>query len=76
MRTLLSLILGGLLGAILFHLYYLRLPAERRCGWDHPLDDHAKAACVADASTPAGNFHGYAKRARKDLDDLIGKVEH
>jgi hypothetical protein len=69
MRSFLLILIGALVGAALFHLYYVRLAPEGRCGWDHPLDDRAKAACVSQAS-----FTGYGKAARHEMDDLVGKL--
>jgi hypothetical protein len=72
MRALILLLVGAVLGAAAFHLYYLRLDPPARCGWDHPIDAQARAMC-RDASTSA---HGYAAKARRDLDSLIGEVAH
>jgi hypothetical protein len=69
------LVVGAVLGALVFHLYYLHLAPAERCGWDHPLADEARSSCRDASAIPAG-FHGYEKRARHDLDDLVGKVSH
>ncbi len=45
MRNLVLLLIGMMLGAALFHVYYLRLDPLARCSWDHPLDAEAKARC-------------------------------
>jgi len=74
MRSLILLAAGALLGAVLFHVYYLRLSPPARCGWDHPIDAQARAACREVA--PAAGAHGYAAKARHDLDSLIGRVAH
>jgi hypothetical protein len=71
MRSLLFLILGLFAGAMLFHLYYSGLAPTSRCHWDHPLDSHARDACVARAT-----FTGYATGARKALDNLVDDVSH
>lgn len=71
MRSLILLLLGLVAGAALFHIHYLGLAPAARCGWDHPLDDQARKACVATAT-----FTGYAKGARKALDHLIDDVDH
>lgn len=71
MRSLLFLMLGLFAGALLFHVYYLGLAPASRCSWDHPLDSHARDACVARAS-----FTGYATGARKALDHLVDDVSH
>jgi len=73
MRALILLLVGALIGAAVFHLYYLRLSPPARCGWDHPIDARAKATCVAATTASA---HGYAAKARRDLDSLIGQVSH
>ncbi len=71
-RTLIVMLIGGVLGAAIFHLYYLRLDRESRCAWDHPLDQQARTQCrEADVSE---KVHGYATKARKELDSLIGNV--
>jgi hypothetical protein len=75
LRSLLVLVVGAVLGALVFHLYYLHLAPAERCGWDHPLADEARSSCRDASAIPAG-FHGYEKRARHDLDDLVGKVSH
>ena len=72
MRSLIVLLVGVLLGAATFHLYYLRLAPDARCGWDHPLDAGARARCRTAAA--ALDLHGYAVKARRDLDSLIGRV--
>lgn len=74
MRGLILMLAAALLGAAAFHLYYLRLEPIARCGWDHPIDAQAKANC-RETSTGAG-AHGYAAKARRDLDSLIGRVAH
>lgn len=74
MRGLILLLLGAVLGAVAFHVYYLRLDAPARCGWDHPIDAQAKASCRETAL--AATAHGYAAKARRDLDSLIGQVAH
>jgi hypothetical protein len=71
MRSFLLLLVGALAGAGLFHAYYVNLSPGSRCGWDHPFDDRAKAACVAQAS-----FKGYDRTERREMDDLIGRVSH
>ena len=71
-RALILLLLGGVLGAVLFHVYYLRLARESRCGWDHPLDQQAQARC-RDAEV-GEKARGYATKARRELDNLIGNV--
>jgi hypothetical protein len=71
MRSFLLVLFGALAGAGLFHAYYVNLSAASRCGWDHPFDDPAKAACIAQA-----NFKGYGKNERREMDDLIGRVSH
>ena len=71
-RTLIVLLIGGVFGAALFHLYYLRLDRESRCGWDHPLDQQARTQC-RDADV-GEKIHGYATKARRELDNLIGNV--
>ena len=93
LRSLFILLLGAFLGAAAFHAYYLGLATQRKCGWDHPLDDHAALACRQDAAdgdadedgklsdgnltaTTASKAHGYATRARHELDDLVGNVTH
>jgi hypothetical protein len=72
MRTLILLLLAGLCGAALFHAYYLHLDRESRCAWDHPLDQPARTQCQK--ADVAEKLHGYATKARHDLDDLIGDV--
>ena len=74
MRALILLLAGALIGAAAFHLYYLRLDPPARCGWDHPIDVQARATCRTTAAV--GGAHGYAAKARRDLDSLIGQVEH
>lgn len=74
MRNLVLLLIGMMLGGALFHVYYLRLDPLARCSWDHPLDAEAKARC-RDAAA-ATSVHGYAVKARRDLDSLIGRVAH
>jgi hypothetical protein len=74
MRTLILLLVGALLGAVAFHAYYLRLAPAARCGWDHPIDEEARASCRA--ASAATGAHGYAAKARHDLDTLIGRVAH
>jgi hypothetical protein len=69
MKTLMALILGTVLGAALFHVYYLRQPAAAKCLWDHPLDEQARLRCEHDLA-----IDGYARDARKQLNDLIAKV--
>ena len=74
LRSLLLLVVGALLGAGLFHLYYVGLGPDARCGWDHPLDDHAKALCrepARVATTP-----GYGRKARHEMDGLIENVSN
>lgn len=71
MRSLLLLLLGLVAGAVLFHVYYLGLSPTKRCGWDHPIDGSARDACVSRAT-----FSGYARTARKALDNLIDDVNH
>ncbi len=68
MRTVIIFIFGLLIGAGGFHAWYMLQTAEKRCGLDHPLDDHMRAACVA-AGLP-----GYTKAARRELDDLVRDV--
>ena len=41
MRNLILMLVGALLGAVAFHVYYLRLDPSVRCGWDHPIDAEA-----------------------------------
>jgi hypothetical protein len=67
-RAVLALLLGLVVGAAGFHLWYLNQPAAARCGWDHPFDAAARTACRAGA-TP-----GYAAKARADMDALVGTV--
>ena len=74
MRNLILLVAAVLLGAAGFHGYYLHLAPPARCGWDHPIDAQARATCHA-AAAGAG-AHGYAAKARHDLDSLIGRVAH
>ena len=72
LRTLIILLLGGVLGAGLFHLYYLRLDRESRCSWDHPLDQPARTLCLqADGGE---KVRGYDTKARRELDNLIGSA--
>jgi hypothetical protein len=71
MRSFLLALLSALAGAGLFHAYYVNQPAGSRCGWDHPFDDRARAACVEQAS-----FKGYGKAAIRQMDDLVGSVSH
>ena len=52
MRNLVLLLIGIMLGAALFHVYYLRLDPLARCSWDHPLDAEAKARCRDAAAVP------------------------
>jgi hypothetical protein len=66
------LLLGGVIGAAIFHLYYLRLDRAHRCNWDHPLDTQARAQCQ-DTGVDE-KVRGYAAKARKELDSLIGNV--
>jgi hypothetical protein len=70
MRALIIFIAGLLIGAVAFHAYYLSAAPAKRCAWDHPFDDHRRAACVA-AGLP-----GYTKAARRELDELVGDVTH
>jgi hypothetical protein len=74
MRTLILIVMAALFGAAAFHLYYRRLAPPARCGWDHPLDAQARATCRE--SPVAESAHGYAVKARRDLDSLIGRVAH
>ena len=74
MRTLILMLAAALLGAAAFHVYYLGLMSPARCGWDHPIDAQARAICRAAAAS--GGVHGYAAKARHDLDSLIGRVAH
>jgi hypothetical protein len=69
MRVLIVFVLGLLLGAAGFHVYYHAQSAAKQCGWDHPFDRNARDACEARAT-----FTGYAKGARKQLDSLIGNL--
>lgn len=69
MRTLIVFLSGLILGAALFHLYYLEQAPTGRCGWDHPIDHAARSDCEARAT-----FKGYAEDAREKLDGLIDKV--
>jgi hypothetical protein len=70
LRALIIFVLGALIGAVAFHVYYVRLTPQAQCGWDHPFDDGAKRACVL-ARQP-----GYTAKARAALDDLVGEVSH
>ena len=72
MRTLIVLLLGGVLGAALFHLYYLRLDREHRCAWDHAFDERAQTQCRE--AGVGEKVSGYATKARRELDNLIGNV--
>jgi len=72
MRSLIIMLAGALLGAAAFHLYYLRLDPPARCGWDHPFDAGRRSDCRSAAA--AHDVHGYASKARHDLDSLIGNV--
>jgi hypothetical protein len=72
MRTFILLLLGGICGAALFHAYYLHLDRESRCAWDNPLDQPARTRCQA--TDTVEKPHGYAPKARRQLDDLIGDV--
>jgi hypothetical protein len=74
LRSLVLLVIGALFGAALFHFYYVGLGSEARCGWDHPLDDHAKALCREPA--PVATTPGYGRKARHDLDGLIENVSN
>ncbi|WP_019832942.1 hypothetical protein [Sphingomonas sp. PR090111-T3T-6A] len=74
LRSFVLLVVGALLGAALFHLYYVGLSPEKRCGWDHPFDDRAKALCSEPA--PAAAAAGYGRKARHDLDGLIDNVSN
>ncbi|WBO20792.1 hypothetical protein [Sphingomonas abietis] len=69
MRVLIVFALGLLLGAAGFHVYYRSLSAPQQCGWNHPLDRSARDACEQRAT-----FTGYAKGARRQLDNLIGDL--
>lgn len=69
MRTLIVFLSGLLLGAALFHLYYLERAPAGRCRWDHPIDHAARSDCEARVT-----FKGYARDAREKLDSLIGNV--
>lgn len=69
-RNLVVLLVGALIGAALFHAYYLRLPAQTQCAWDHPLDGGARRACVLARQI------GYPAGARAALDDLVGRISH
>jgi len=71
-RTLILVLLGAVCGAALFHVYYLQLDTERRCGWDHPLDAQARTLCRE--AGVAEKVRGYAAKARHELDNLIGNV--
>jgi hypothetical protein len=73
MRNLIVLLVGALLGAAAFHVYYLRLDPPTRCGWDHPVDADARRTCRAAVRL---DLHGYAVKARRDLDSLIGTISH
>jgi hypothetical protein len=73
MRAVILMLVGALIGAAAFHFYYLRLDPAARCGWDHPIDAEARSTCRA---ATAANAHGYAAKARRDLDSLIGKIAH
>lgn len=68
MKALIGCLVGLFLGAIGFHLYYLQQPLETRCGWDHPLDDHLKEACIA------SGLPGYSTASRHALDELVKDV--
>jgi hypothetical protein len=85
LRSLILLLIGAVIGAVLFHVYYLKLDESSRCGWDHPLSEQLAAKCrlgveppssddVKRTSTAGSKSGGYAKRARHELDDLIGNV--
>ena len=72
MRNLMLLLVGALLGAVAFHLYYRHLAPSARCEWDHPVDASARADCRTGALV--SDVHGYAVKARRDLDSLIGNI--
>jgi hypothetical protein len=74
MRAVILLLVGALIGAAAFHLYYLGLNPPARCGWDHPIDADARRTCREESI--GGTPHGYAAKARRDLDSLIGKIAH
>jgi hypothetical protein len=73
-RGLMILLLGAIIGAAGFHLYYLRLDAHARCRWDHPSDRHLRDLCEAGGA--GDTQQGYGKPARQELDRLIGKISH
>ncbi len=66
------MLLGGVIGAALFHFYYLGLDRQRRCVWDHPLDRQLREACQE--AGVGEKVRGYAAKARRELDSLIGNV--
>ena len=72
MRGLIILLLGAVIGAACFHVYYLRLDGHARCRWDHPGDGHLRGLCEAGGAGDARQ--GYEKPARQQLDRLIGKI--
>ena len=72
LRSLVVLAVGAVLGAVLFHAYYVGLDPAARCGWDHPFDDRARALCHEPAPTTAAPSYG--RKARRDLDGLIANV--
>jgi hypothetical protein len=85
LRTLIMLLIGAIAGAILFHAYYLKLNSYDRCAWDHPYSAGSRTACrlgagqvlthaSATISEGGPKARGYGKRARHELDDLIGNV--
>jgi hypothetical protein len=85
LRSLIFLLIGAVAGAALFHVYYLRLEPRDRCGWDHPRSAQLRTKCQSIVDSSAANDEGaittagskaggYAKRARHELDDLIGNV--
>lgn len=74
MRSLILVLVAAVLGAAAFHLCYLRLDPPARCGWDHPFDGPARADCRLASS--AASAHGYAAKARRDLNSLIDHIAH
>ncbi len=74
LRNLVLLLVGALLGAALFHVYYVGLAPEARCGWDHPFDDRAKAQCLG--TQPTATTPGYGRKARHEMDGLIANVSN
>lgn len=72
LRSLVLLLLGALIGAAVFHLYYRGLEPSKRCGWDYPFDDHGRGLCLQGG--PAAATPGYGRKARHEMDGLIANV--